>query len=326
MGTGTFALPTLQALSLTDHLIMGLVTQPDRVGRGHHRHRNLLKEFAESKSIDVFQPENVNESLSLDRLWSYDADVFIVAAYGQLLSEKTLQIPPLGAFNLHGSLLPKYRGAAPIQYAVLSGETETGVTIFRIEPKLDAGPIISKESVSIGLRDTSGDVMNKLAEVSAHMTLELLNQLEHHTVRLVPQPKEGVTRAPKIKKEQGQIDWSKTGPQIDCHIRAMQPWPMPFTFLHRGESGTDSPLRMLILSVRPVQLPVEGVEMPGISVGTRLEPGQVVAANAGRLIVGCGKDAVEVLELQPAGKRAMPTETFLRGHSLTPVDRFGPEA
>lgn len=312
MGTGEFALPALRALCDSPHTVVGLVTQPDRTGRGHHQHVNPLKESALERRLDVFQPERINTDESLERLRSFHADLFVVAAYGQILSSRLLAIPRLGAINLHGSLLPKYRGAAPVQYAVLNGETRTGVTIFQIEPKLDAGLILGRVETEIGPRETSGELLTRLAELAAPLTLEVIEALEHGTARPIPQDPAAVTLAPRIRKDMGLMDWSHPAERIGWHIRAMQPWPMPFTFLHQPGK---TPLRMLVLAVEPAG--VQGPPSP---------PGTIVAAANGRLFVQARDQAVELLELQPAGKRRMTAAEFLRGHSVRPGDRFGPDS
>lgn len=311
MGTGEFALPALRGLCGSPHQVVGLVTQPDRTGRGHHHHVNALKELALERGVDVFQPERVNVDESLGRLRSYNADLFVVAAYGQILSSRLLGIPRLGAINLHGSLLPRYRGAAPVQYAVLNGETRTGVTIFQIEPKLDAGLMLGQVETEISATETSGELMMRLAELAVPLTLDVIDGLEHGTARRTPQDPQAVTLAPRMSKEMGLIDWSRPAERIGWHLRAMQPWPMPFTFLHQIEKP---PLRMLVLSIEPAGKRIE-----------KLEPGVVASAADGRLLVSAGDQLVELLEVQPAGKRRMAAAEFLRGHAIHPGDRFGPE-
>lgn len=307
MGTGEFALPAFLALYKTEHQVVGLCTQPDRTGRGHHRHRNALKETAIEHGTTVFQPKNVNTNESLEQLRALQADVFVVAAYGQILSAELLAIPSQGAINLHASLLPKYRGAAPIQYAIWRGETETGVTIFRIEPKLDAGPILGVVTTEIGPKETSGDLMPRLAQLSVPTLIEVLSRLaEGHSDPILQDPA-AVTRAPRLKKEDGLIDWSKTAEEIGWHLRAMQPWPKPSTYL---EQAGRPPLRMLILDIEPCDE------------SHSAEPGQVVFADTRRLVVQTGSGPVDVLRLQPDGKRAMQPAEFLCGHAIQAGDRF----
>lgn len=312
MGTGTFALPTFETLCASPHAVVGLVTQPDRVGRGHHHHPHPMKAAALERGVPVFQPENVNAPESLERLHAFGADLFVVAAYGQILSPELLTIPPLGAVNVHASLLPKYRGAAPVQYAILRGETETGVTLFRIEPRLDAGPLLGVVRTPIGERETSGDLERRLAALAAPLTREVIDGLAAGTLRPLPQDPALVTRAPKLKKEQGRIDWSRSAAEIDRHVRAMQPWPMPSTFLH---APGRPPLRLLVLEVDPQAVPAPA----------DLAPGAVVPSTPHQLFVRCADGAVEVRRLQPAGKRSMSAEEFLRGHAVTPACHFGPE-
>lgn len=308
LGTGDFALPTFAALHETDHEVAALVTQPDRTGHGHHRHRNPLKEAALERQTPVFQPGNINCAEALDTLKSFQADLFVVAAYGQILSEAVLRAPRLGAINLHASLLPKYRGAAPIQYAILNGESETGVTIFQIEPALDSGPILAMARTPVGPKETSGDLEERLAQLAGPLTLDAIDRLETGDFEPVSQDATLVTRAPRIKKSDGLIDWSKSAHRIGCHVRAMQPWPKSFTFLER-EQGQRT--RLIILDAEPAEA---AADPPG--------PGTIISGTADRLIVQTGDGAVEITRLQPEGKRAMAAAEFLRGHSADMGGRF----
>lgn len=313
MGTGTFALPAFQALITSPHDVMALVTQPDRTGRGHHHHVNELKDLALKNGINVLQPEKVNTADSLEQLRTLKADLFVVAAYGQILSAALLDIPRLGAINLHGSLLPKYRGAAPVQYAVLDGETESGVTIFQIEPKLDAGPILGVVKTPIGPDETSGQLHDRLAALAAPLTLEVLDGLETDSLKIQMQNPADVSLAPKIRKEQGLIDWTKSNAEIACHVRGMQPWPLPFTFLH---SPNSKPQRMLILQV-------SSIELNEVKQLASRQPGDILQVS-NRIFVKTGEAALEVKQLQPAGKRPMETSEFTRGHDLDGL-HFGTE-
>lgn len=311
MGTGTFALPAFQAMIESSHEVVGLVTQPDRTGRGHHRHVNEMKELALQHNIEVFQPENVNTPEVLERLRNFDAEIFVVAAYGQILSADLLAIPRLGAINLHGSLLPKYRGAAPVQYAVLNGDKESGVTIFQIEPKLDAGPILGMVKTEIRNKETSGQLHDRLAELSAPLTLEVLARLESGEIEKLPQPIEGVTKAPKIRKEQGLIDWSRSAKEIVSHVFGMQPWPLGYTYLHLPDK---KPVRLILLDV------VESEQDSNLTdkdlPDNEFTPGKTIQ-NENRMVVECGDGLIEVLSLQPAGKRVMSAEQFLCGTDIS---------
>lgn len=313
MGTGTFALPSFTRLLESHHHVVGLVTQPDRTGRGHHHHPHPMKDVALERGIPVFQPESANRDEALDRLREFEADLFVVAAYGQILSADLLSIPPLGAINVHASLLPKYRGAAPVLYAILEGETETGVSIFRIEPKLDAGPVLGMVSTPIRPKETTGELEERLSQLAPPLTLEVIDRIEAGTVVETPQDARLVTKAPRLRKEQGAIDWSKPSRVVERHVRAMQPWPKPFTFLHTAE---QTPARLLILDVDPVEVTAEAAE-PGML---------ILGADADVLLVRTGDGAVRINRLQPAGKRPMSAAEFLHGHALRPGDWLGPEA
>ncbi|MGE0374121.1 MAG: methionyl-tRNA formyltransferase [Planctomycetaceae bacterium] len=311
MGTGTFALPTFIRLCESPHDVVGLVTQPDRTGRGHHQHVNELKQAAEQRDLPVFQPASANQADALARLREYRADLFVVAAYGQILSAELLAIPSWGAINVHASLLPAYRGAAPIVYAVWNGDAQTGVSIFRIRPKLDAGPVLGMVSTPIGPKETAGDLEARLAAIAPQLTLDVINQLESGTAAEIAQDASRVTTAPRLRKEQGEIDWSRPSQAVACHLRAMQPWPKPFTFLH---SEGHPPLRLLILDAEPVG--AGGADAP---------PGTLVAADeTAGLLVRTGDGTVRVHCLQPAGKRPMTAAEFLRGRPLHIGDKFGP--
>lgn len=313
MGTGSFAVPAFRGLLESSYTVVGLVTQPDRSGRGHHHHVNPMKELALAAGVPVLQPERASHPEAIEQLRALQADLFVVAAYGQILSSRLLAIPRLGAINLHASLLPKYRGAAPVQYAILNGEQRTGVTIFQIVRELDAGPILGQVETEIGPRETSGELEARLAELALPLTLQVLARLEAGTASAVPQDPQRATFAPRITKEMGQIDWSAPAERIGWHVRAMQPWPMPFTFLHRD---LQPAVRLLVQEVCTCPSPP-----PGTLSGT---PGRIVAAPDCRLLVEAGDAIVEILRLRPAGKRAMSAAEFLHGHALPEGARLGP--
>ena len=310
MGTGSFALPTFRGLCESDHDVVALYTQPDRIGRGHHRHRHPLKEAAVEQGITVRQPGDINADGALDELHVLKPDLCVVAAYGQILSPDMLAIPRLGAVNLHASILPKYRGAAPVAHAILAGETETGVTIFQIEPKLDAGPILGVESTTLGAKETTGDVTARLAQLAVPLTTRIVNQIEAGTVRQTPQDPRQVTFAPRFRKADGAIDWTQSADQIDRHVRAMQPWPSPFTFFRHA---SQKPLRLILLETEPVES------------DAAIAPGEPRIVDDGRLLVGTGEQAIEILRLRPQGRRDMTAAEFLRGHAVAPGDRLTAE-
>lgn len=319
MGTGTFAIPAFQALIDSQHEVRGLYTQPDRTGRGHHRHKNPMKELALEHNIPVFQPPKINTAESLAELEQLEADVYLVAAYGQILSQKLLDLPRYGAFNLHASLLPHYRGAAPILYAIRNGETRTGVSVFRIERSLDSGPIAGMVETEIGPKETTGEVQDRLAALAAPLAMQLLQDIEAGTLVETPQDHEAATFAPTLDKQVGAIDWSQTAHQIACHVRAMQPWPSPFSFLqHPGQD----PLRLQILDVDPLT-PEQAAALELEVDPGQAAPGTVVFANTKRVVVSTGEGLLEINQLQPQGKRAMRVSDYLCGRKIDSGDLFG---
>lgn len=324
MGTGEFALPTFLSLYGLPHQVVGLFTQPDRKGRGHHHHLHPMKEAALEHGTPVFQPQNVNTPEALADLRSLKPDVCLVAAYGQILSKDLLQIPLLGAYNLHASLLPKYRGAAPVHYAILNGETETGVTIFRIEPKLDAGPIVGRTRLPIGEKETCGELESRLAESAVPLTERMLSELAEDRLPAETQDSGQATKAPRLKKQEGEIDWNRSAREIGWHVRAMQPWPSPYTFFHQPG---QKPVRIILTDVEPVageDLPKEDPAHHYVPLAAS-PPGTVVYADRHRLVMQTGDGLLEILKLRPEGKRDMPAEGFLQGHSVRPGHRMGPK-
>jgi methionyl-tRNA formyltransferase len=311
MGTGEFALPTFEALYSTPHDVVALFTQPDRTGAGHHRHHvNPLKELTLAHQTPVFQPEKVNTAEVLAELRGLQPDLLVVAAYGQILSEELLRIPRLGTINVHASLLPKYRGAAPVAYAIWNGDSETGVSIIQVLPQLDAGPILAVARTPIDPHETAGALEDRLARMAIDLVPQVIERFATGTVQALPQSETEVTRAPKLKKPMAAIDWTRSAAQIDCHVRAMQPWPNPFTYLH---SPGKKPQRVLITAVRPLaELRHEG------------QPGKFISDDRNRIMVQAGVGAVEVLQIQPEGKQAMTAADFLRGRRISPDDYFGP--
>ena len=248
-------------------------------------------------------------------------ELLVVAAYGQILSKVVLAVPPLGGVNVHASLLPKYRGAAPIAWAIYHGETRTGVTIIRMTIGLDAGDMLAQESVEIGVHETAGEVEARLAPVGARLALGVLARMEMGSVPGTKQDAALVTKAPKLKKENGLIDWSQSVVQVCNQIRAMQPWPTAYTFLHvKGKP----PIRIIINRAVPGGVASFGLGPAGPSAGKMF----VRAGTTPELIVWAGMPqpgGVQILELQPAGKRRMSAEDFLRGRRPGPDDFFGPE-
>ncbi|MFO0968654.1 MAG: methionyl-tRNA formyltransferase [Gemmataceae bacterium] len=316
MGTGLFAEPTFEALLASRHQVVGLVTQPDRaVGekRGSTRQTGRgMKEIALERGVPVYQPDSVNTPEGVATLREWGPDLLVVAAYGQILSKDVLEAAPGGGINVHASLLPRYRGAAPIHWAIYHGETETGVTIIRMSTALDAGDMLAQDKIAIGPEETSGEVEARLGPLGAKTALGVIEQIEAGTTRGIKQDKSLVTKAPKLTKEHGLIDWSRSAAQVVCQVRAMQPWPTAYSYLH--EPGA-APLRVIVWRARVSDRAAAGARAGAVIEGAG-QPGLFVAA---------GQGSVEVLELQPSGKKRMAAADFLRGRPITSGMRFGPE-
>lgn len=316
MGTGTFAEPTFRALLSGTHPVVGLVTNPDRPSGRERDMLRGMKKIALEHNVPVFQPESINTPEGVAGLREFRPELLVVAAYGQILSKDVLSVPPHGGINVHASLLPKYRGAAPIAWAIYHGETRTGVTIIKMSISLDAGDILAQEAIDIGPEETAGEVEARLAPLGARMALQVIEQIQNGIVQGQKQDPSQVTKAPKLKKEHGQIDWSRTAEQVRNQIRAMQPWPTAYTFLHRQG---QAPVRVIINRTGEISL---------MQADPHPTPGSLfwLKDHGDHLLVATGgQGALEILELQPAGKRRMAAEEFLRGRKPQAGDRFGPE-
>jgi methionyl-tRNA formyltransferase len=246
---------------------------------------------------------------------AFQPDLLVVAAYGQILSHDVLAVARHGGINVHASLLPKYRGAAPIAWAIYHGESRTGVTIIRMSVYLDAGDIVAQEAIDIGPTETAGQLEARLAPLGARLALQVIDQIAAGTVRGTKQDKAQVTKAPKLTKEHGLIDWSRHGRDVCNQIRAMQPWPTAYTYWHRPG---QQPIRLLVYQAEWAERVAGDPHGPGQPM---LDPG-----NPQRLRIAAGQGTVvQILELQPSGKRRMSAAEYLRGHPLQIDDRFGPE-
>ena len=291
MGTPDFAVPTLAELIAQGHDIAAVYSQPPRPkGRGMALEPGPVHKFAEAAKLPVRTPLSLKGAEEQAAFAALDLDVAIVVAYGLLLPKAILDAPQLGCFNLHGSLLPRWRGAAPIQRAVMAGDAETGVMVMRMNEGLDTGPVLMAERVAVGRR-TSGDLTAELSRLGADLMVRALGALERGAVAPRPQPEDGVTYAKKISKEESRIDWSKSAQEIDCHIRGLSPFPGAWTEV-TGE-------RLKILYAEPVA----GSGNPG-------------AALDDALTVACGKDALRLVKVQRAGKSVMDAAELLKGFAL----------
>jgi methionyl-tRNA formyltransferase len=295
MGSPAFALPSLRGLIESEHEVVAAFTQPDRQsGRGRRQQPPPVKVLALEHGIDVQQPPTFRAAEAVDTLRAYAPDVIVVAAFGQILPRSVLAVPARGILNVHASLLPRWRGAAPIAQAVLAGDTETGITIMEIVAALDAGPIVSQRSVPIHDDDTTGTLSERLAETGAQLLLETLPGWYDGTIKPQAQDDTLATYAPQLKKENGLINWREPAVQVWRRVRAYNPWPVAHTLLPGGE-------QLRILSARPVS----GSWPDG--------PGAVVRATNGGFLIVAGEGALQPVLVQRAGRNAVSAAEFLRG-------------
>ncbi|MCA9229247.1 MAG: methionyl-tRNA formyltransferase [Planctomycetales bacterium] len=307
LGTGPFAVPSLRKLHASQHEVVCAVSRPPR---GRRPLPAPVPTAAEELGIAVWLPETVNAEAACKRLAALDADLLVVCDYGEILKSQTLATSRLGGINLHGSLLPKYRGAAPVQWAILNGEQETGNTVIQMTPGLDAGPCLGVQRIAIDPDETAGELEYRMAELGADLTLDVVDQLETGTAAAVPQDKSMATKAPRLTKELGCIDWSMSAVRIKNQVRALQPWPKAFTYWERR--AADEPLRLIIHQVSVE--PSSGTNDPSTA-------GVVVRARP-EFLIATGEGLLRLEVIQPAGKRKMAAEEFLRGHPVEAGDRL----
>jgi methionyl-tRNA formyltransferase len=317
-GTPQFAVPTLEALIGSRHQVALVVTQPDRRrGRGLDRGIGHLLAAARLHGIPVYQPDRLRDPEVTDTLRAKAPDAGVVAAYGKLIPADLLALPRLGMINVHASLLPKYRGAAPVHRAIINGDSETGVTIMQVVAALDAGDMLAKTTRPIGPDETSEEVERALAEDGARLLLDVLNQIEAGTARPEPQDPAASTYAPRLTKEEGLIDWTLTARQIHDRVRGLYPWPHAYSFLN-GE-------RVILLKTRiggSASAAPDSAE-PAPQPGSALQAGSVgISGDAIEVVTGEGR--IAITELQPEGRRPMSTRDFLAGHPVQPGTTFGP--
>ncbi|MFH0998447.1 MAG: methionyl-tRNA formyltransferase [Pseudomonadota bacterium] len=299
MGTPGFAVPALKGLCRSKHRVLQVITQPDRPrGRGKAVVFSPVKEAALELGCPILQPQSVRTSDFCDAMTALDPDLLVVAAYGHVLPQRILAVPKLGSINIHASLLPKYRGAAPIQWAVINREKETGVTLMLMDKGLDTGDMLSSASVSILPDDTSGSLHDRLALLGADLLIQTLNYYEVHRKSATPQVHEQSSYAPLLKKEDGHLDWRQPADELEARIRGLTPWPGAFCF-YNG---------MRIKIYRACQKSVETIEPPGT----------VLKGFSNELTVATGKDVLVIQELQGDSGKRLPVQDFLRGHPILP--------
>ncbi len=313
MGTGPFAVPTYRWLLESDHSVPLLVTRPiDDAGRRRKSAANPVRDLAVARGgPPVFDPHSINDRASIDILRREQADLMVVCDYGQILSRETLAATRFGGINLHGSLLPAYRGAAPIHWAIYNGEAVTGVTVIHMTPRLDGGPILVQQSMEIGERETAGELEPRMADAGVNLVSRAITMLAawNGTGPIGMSQRSGsAAHAPRLRKEDGRIDWSRSARQLFNQIRAFQPWPGSYTHW-MGDRGS---MRMIVLRAEPF------ADSAAIEA-----PGRVQSITPSWIDVATGQGVLRLLELQPAGKRAMSAAEFLRGRSLAIGDLLG---
>jgi methionyl-tRNA formyltransferase len=304
MGTPESAVPSLRRLVHDGHEIVAVWTQSDKpAGRGKKLHESPIKNFAQQRHLTIHQPQKIRTAEAKELFASHDADVAVVVAYGKILPDEFLNAPKQGCVNVHFSLLPKYRGAAPVNWAIVNGEQQTGVTTMGIVEELDAGPILLQKSTSIGESETAPELLKRLADLGAELisaTLRSLDQIEPRA-----QLESEASLAPMLKREDGLIDWSLDAFAIERRIRGFQPWPNAYSFIKSR--------RVILWKAEPARV-----------ITLNIPPAQVISADGNALTVTCGdKTKLAILELQSAGARRMSARDFLNGIRVTPEDCLG---
>lgn len=305
MGTPDFATGTLEEIVKAGHEVVGVVTQPDKPkGRGKTMMPTPVKETALKYNLPVYQPRKVREPEFVELLRSLKPDVMVVAAFGQIITKEILEMPKYGCINVHASLLPAYRGAAPIQWAVINGDKESGVTIMQMDEGIDTGDMIEKAVVPIAEDETGGSLFDKLSHTGAKLCVKVLKDLEEGTAVGKKQPEESTTPYAKmIDKKMGEVDWKKSAKEIEQLIRGLNPWPSAYTKVH-GKTLKLWKAKVLLET-------------------SQMKPGQIVKVTKDSLAVQTGQGMLEIQELQLEGKKRMDTSSFLRGYALAEGESLG---
>ena len=297
MGTPDFAVGTLEAIIEAGHEVVLVVTQPDKPkGRSGALQFPPVKECALAYDIEVFQPARIRLEENVEYLRKYNADIMVVAAFGQILPKSILDMPKYGCINVHASLLPKYRGAAPIQWSILNGDEFTGVTIMRMDVGMDTGDMIAKREIRIAEDETGGSLFDKLAELGAQLCVETMSRIEAGTATYIPQDESQATHVSMISKELGDIDWNRSAVEIERLIRGLNPWPSAYTTL---DGKTFKIWKAKV-----------------VSDANEYQPGCIIKVNKDSMEVQTGNGVLALLEVQLEGKKRMETDAFLRGYNV----------
>ena len=317
MGTPDFSVPALKALVEAGHQVIAVVTQPDKPkGRGKEVQMTPVKIQAMEYGIPVYQPARVREASFVEVLQGLEADVYVVIAFGQILPKAVLELPKYGCINIHASLLPKYRGAAPIQWCVIDGERETGITTMMMDVGLDTGDMLEKTVIPIEEKDTGGSLHDKLSLAGGALILSTLKKLEEGTLVRTPQTDEGTCYAKMLTKSLGDIDWNQSAVSIERLIRGLNPWPSAYT-LWNGKT-----IKIWSADVTTGREAAAFLSESGVPSETGITPGTVVCSDKHSLVVCTGDGLLSVRELQMEGKKRMDTPAFLRGYPIPEGDVF----
>lgn len=313
MGTGPFAVPSFQRILESDDEVVMVVTRPVPPAVGKAKQPiNPVLDLALEYEVPTIAPVDINAPESIKLLQDLNADLFVVCDYGQILSNQALSAARMGGINLHGSLLPRHRGAAPIQWAILSGDRRTGVSVIHMTPKLDGGPILSERVTEISPHETSGELEQRLCELGVDAVVDALEQLRFwNGVSTMGHPQDPllVTKAPRLKRADGQLDWQRDADYLARQIRALQPWPGSFSELEAEDP--KKAIRLIVRKATAVKLNEKSTLMPGMIAQTEPE-----------FLVACGLGYLRLEFVQPSGKREMAANEFLRGHRLQPGQKF----
>ena len=317
MGTPDFSVPALKALVEAGHQVIAVVTQPDKPkGRGKEVQMTPVKIQAMEYGIPVYQPAKVREASFVEVLKGLEADVYVVIAFGQILPKAVLELPKYGCINIHASLLPKYRGAAPIQWCVIDGEGETGITTMMMDVGLDTGDMLEKAVIPIEEKETGGSLHDKLSMAGGDLILSTLKKLEEGTLVRTPQTDEGTCYAKMLTKSLGDIDWNQGAVSIERLIRGLNPWPSAYT-MWNGKT-----IKIWAADVIAGREAADFLSEPGVPAETGTAPGTVVCSDKRGLVVCTGGGLLSIRELQMEGKKRMDTPAFLRGYPIPAGDVF----
>ncbi|GAT33889.1 methionyl-tRNA formyltransferase [Terrimicrobium sacchariphilum] len=307
MGTGGIGVPSLRALVAEGHDVVAVYTQPDRpAGRDMKLRPSPVKLVAQELGVPVLQPERIRLPEEIEQLKALRADLAVVVAYGQILPKTVLETPRHGCWNIHASLLPRHRGAAPIQAAILAGDSQSGVTIMQMDEGLDTGPILVQEAFDLHRHETGGSLHDRLGVQAPSLLLQVLAKLQAGTLQMTPQDSELSTYAPKLSRENGRIDWTHSAREIDRQIRAFTPWPGAFTTIDQGGQAV-----------------VLKIHRSALTRNLRGEPGTVLKADRRGILVAAGEGGILLLQVQAPGGKRLAAHQYLLGHPLTVGSRLG---